>query len=160
MLLRAFLPGQWDQRSRPLANPAPFTHYSRQKRLGGFMTSICFRNFQFGLMLATALSVSMFATAGFAYTPEQQQACTGDAFQFCGAEIPDVDRVTACMVRNKSRLSAGCRAHFRADPEPTEAEAAAVPVGRPISIKPATAKKPVSAKAKKKPKKPAKPAAT
>ena len=124
------------------------------------MTSICFRNLQFGLMLATALSVSMFATAGFAYTPEQQQACTGDAFQFCGAEIPDVDRVTACMVRNKSRLSAGCRAHFRADPEPTEAEAAAVPVGRPISIKPATAKKPVSAKAKKKPKKPAKPAAT
>ncbi|SRR5712691_11441302 len=122
------------------------------------MTSICFRNFQFGLMLATALSVSMFSTAGVAYTPEQQQACTGDAFQFCGSEIPDVDRVTACMVRNKSRLSAGCRAHFRPDPEPTEA--AAVSVGRPISIKPVTAKKPVSAKAKKKPKKPAKPAAT
>jgi hypothetical protein len=115
------------------------------------------RNFQLGLMLATALSVSMFSTAGFAYTPEQQQACTGDAFQFCGPEIPDVDRVTACMIRNKSRLSPGCRAHFRQGPEPSEAEA--VPAGKPVNIKPAAAKKPVSAKAKK-PKKPAKPAAT
>jgi hypothetical protein len=102
--------------------------------------------FWFGLALATALSVSMFSTASFAYTPEQQQACTGDAFQFCGPEIPDVDRVTACMIRNKSRLSAGCRAHFRAGPEPV---AAAAPAGRPMSIKPTAPRKAVSAKAKK-----------
>ena len=121
------------------------------------MAAICSRNFQFGLMLAAVLSVSMFSTASHAYTPEQQQACTGDAFQFCGSEIPDVDRVTACMIRNKSRLSAGCRSHFQQGPEPSEA--AATPAGRPMSIRPATAKKPVSAKAKK-PKKPAKPAAT
>ena len=119
------------------------------------MPSIYSRHFQFVLMLATALSVSMFSTAGFAYTPEQQQACSGDAFQFCGAEIPDVDRVTVCMIRNKSRLSPGCRAHFGPDPEPSEA--AAAPVGKPVSIKPATARKPVSAK---KPRKPAKPADT
>jgi hypothetical protein len=135
-----------------LAKPPPFTHYSNAQHFGGFMTSICSRHFQFGLMLITALSVSMFSTQGFAYTPEQQQACSGDAFEFCGAEIPDVDRVTVCMIRNKSRLSPGCRAHFRLEPEPSEA--AAVPAGRPISIKPATARKPVSAKAKK-PKKPA-----
>lgn len=121
------------------------------------MASSGFRNFQFGLVLATALSMSMSSTPASAYTPEQEQACTGDAFQFCGPEIPDVDRVTACMIRNKARLSAGCRAHFRQGPEPTEA--AIAPAGRPMSIKPATAKKPVSAKAKK-PKKPAKPAAT
>ena len=122
------------------------------------MTSICFRNFQFGLMLATALSASVLSTPASAYTQEQQAACTGDAFQFCGSEIPDVDRVTACMIRNKSRLSPGCRAHFR--PEPSEAVASpAVPAGRPMSIRPATTKKPVAAKAKKKPKKPAKPAA-
>jgi hypothetical protein len=108
-------------------------------------------------MLATALSVSMFSTVGFAYTPEQQQACSGDALQFCGPEVPDVDRVTACMIRNKSRLSPGCRAHFRPGPEPDEA--AVAPAGKPVNIAPATAKKPVSAKAKK-PKKPAKPAAT
>ena len=121
------------------------------------MPSIYSRHFQFGLMLATALSVSMFSTAGFAYTPEQQQACSGDAFQFCGAEIPDVDRVTVCMIRNKSRLSPGCRAFFQPDPAPPEA--VAIPAGRPISIKPATARKPVSARAKaRKPKRPAKPA--
>jgi hypothetical protein len=123
------------------------------------MTSICSRNFQLGLMLATVLSVSMFSTVSHAYTPEQQQACTGDALQFCGPEVPDVDRVTACMIRNKSRLSPGCRAHFRPGPEPDEAVAAPAGAGQPMSIKPATAKKPVSAKAKK-PKKPAKPAAT
>ena len=114
-------------------------------------------NFKLGLMLATALSVAMFSTASRAYTPEQEQACTGDAFRLCGAEIPDVDRVTACMVRNKSQLSSGCRAYFRAGPEPSEV--ADTPAGRPMSIKPATRKKPASAKARK-PRKPAKPAAT
>ncbi|HKS18643.1 MAG TPA: hypothetical protein VJS63_05470 [Bradyrhizobium sp.] len=121
------------------------------------MTSIGSGKFQFGLMLATALSVSMFVTAASAYTQEQEAACTGDAFQFCGPEIPDVDRVTACMIRNQARLSPGCRAHFR--PEPSPAEATAAPAGKPISIKPAAARKPVSTRAKK-PKKPAKPAAT
>jgi hypothetical protein len=123
------------------------------------MTSICSRHFQFGLMLITALSVSLFSTAGFAYTPEQQQACTGDAFQFCGAEIPDVDRVTVCMIRNKSRLSPGCRAFFGPDPAPSEVSD--VPAGKPTSIRPATVRKPVSAKTKaRKPKRPVKPATT
>jgi hypothetical protein len=121
------------------------------------MTSIGSRNFRLGLMLATVLSVSIYSSAGHAYTQEQQAACTGDAFQFCGSEIPDVDRVTVCMIRNKARLSPGCRAHFRAGPEPREAVAA--PAGRPMSIAPATPRKPVSAKAKK-PKKPVKPAST
>jgi hypothetical protein len=100
------------------------------------------RNFHFGLMLAMALSVSMWSSAGQAYTPEQQQACTGDAFRLCSAEIPDVDRVTACMVRNKSQLSPGCRAQFRPDPEPRAAAAA------PTNIRP-VARKPVASKARK-----------
>ena len=120
-------------------------------------------NFQYGLLLAVVLSVSIGPAVSQTYTPEQEQACTGDAFQFCGPEIPDVDRVTACMIRNKARLSAGCRAHFRpASPAPSAA--AGLPtdirpvVRRPVSAKPVGAK-PVSAKAKK-PKKPVKPAAT
>lgn len=120
------------------------------------MTSIGSSKFQVGLMLATALSVSLLATAASAYTQEQQAACTNDAFQFCGPEIPDVDRVTACMIRNQARLSPGCRAHFR--PEPSPVEATAAPAGRPMSIKPATARKAVSTR--KKAKKPARPAAT
>lgn len=113
--------------------------------------------FQFGLMLATVLSVSMWPAAGEAYTPEQQQACSGDAMRICGAYVPDVDRITACMIQNKSQLSPGCRVYFR--PEPVRpSDLTSVNAGRPLSIKPTTTRKPVSATAKKK--KPAKPAAT
>ena len=113
-------------------------------------------NFRLGLPLAVALSVSIGPTAAQTYTPEQEQACTGDAFRLCSSEIPDVGRVTACMVAKKSQLSPACRAQFRPDPEPREA--AARPAGRPTVIRPATPRKAVSAKARKT-KKTAKPAA-
>lgn len=108
-----------------------------------------------GLMLATALAVSLWPAASEAYSPEQEQACTGDAMRLCSAYIPDVDRITVCMIQNKSRLTPGCRAHFR--PEPSRATR--VDTGRPLSIKPAKVRKPISAKPKK-PKKPAKPKGT
>jgi hypothetical protein len=85
-------------------------------------------NVQRGLLLATAFSFLILPTVGHAYTMDQQQACTGDAFRLCGSEIPDVDRVTACMVRNKAQLSAGCRVFFR----PSEDERASVSL-RPVS---------------------------
>ena len=111
-------------------------------------------NFQSALLLATAFSVSMLPTAGEAYTPEQQQACSPDAFRLCGPEIPDVDRVTVCMIRHKAELSPPCRAFFR--PSVPESTARA---GRPLSIGPATERKPVHVKPHKA-KKPAKPDAT
>lgn len=92
------------------------------------------RHFKFGLLLATAVSFSMLPTAGEAYTPEQQQACSDDAFRLCGPEIPDVDRVTACMIARKAELSPGCRVFFRSDPEPV------VGTGAPLSIQPAARK--------------------
>jgi hypothetical protein len=110
------------------------------------------RHFEIGLLLAAALSISPAAAQG--YTPEQEQACTGDAFRLCSAEIPDVGRVTACMVAKKSQLSPPCRAQFRED-EP--AEAAARPVGKPPVIRPAPPRKAASTTARK-PRKPAKPA--
>ncbi len=112
------------------------------------------RSVQFSLMLMVALSVSLWSQPGRAYTPEQEQACTGDAFRLCSSEIPDVDRVTACMVRNKSQLSPPCRAQFRAGPEPDEV--AAAPAGRPMAIQPVSRK---STQARK-PKKAAKPKTT
>ncbi len=106
------------------------------------------KNVRLGLMGAVALSVTIWSSAASAYTPEQQQACTGDAFRLCGPEIPDVDRVTACMIRNKSQLSPGCRAFFRPGPEPEEI--AAVPAGQPMAIKPAPRKASKARKPKKK----------
>jgi hypothetical protein len=122
---------------------------------GGFMLAIRSRNFQLCLMLATALSFSMLPSASRAYAPEAEQACSSDAFRLCSAEIPDVDRVTACMDRKRSQLSPGCRVYFRGGP------AAVTPVAtdRPLSIKPASSRKAVSAKSRK-PRRPAKRSAT
>jgi hypothetical protein len=114
-----------------------------------------------GLMLAMALSASLFASAAQAYTPEEQQACSPDAFRLCGDAIPDVDRVTACMIRKRAELSPPCRVYFRS-PEPVAARA--VTAHRPVRITPVTARKPVSVKPRpvsvkpKKTKKPARPA--
>ena len=97
------------------------------------MSSIRSSHFQRGLMFATTLSLSMLLgpVAARAYTADEQQACSGDAFRLCSAEIPDVERVTVCMVRNKSRLSPACRVYFRPDAEETRPAA-----GRPLSIRP------------------------
>jgi hypothetical protein len=127
-----------------LANPSSFTHYPPAKRLGGFMSAVRSRKVQPGWMLATLFAITMWPAASQAYTPEQQQACSDDAFRLCSADIPDVDRVTVCMVRNKAQLSPGCRVFFRPDPEVTPAAA-----GTPLSIKPASSHKPASAKSRK-----------
>ncbi len=92
------------------------------------------RGFASGLVLATALCGSLLPTAGQAYTDQEQQACSGDAFRLCGPEIPDVDRVTACMVARKAELSPGCRVFFRPGPEPVSETSA------PMNIRPAARK--------------------
>jgi hypothetical protein len=85
---------------------------------------------QVGLIVAAALSIAVFSTAARAYTPEEEQACSGDAMRLCGAYIPDVDRITACMIQLRDQLSPGCRVFFRG-PEPTP-----VAANKPMVIKP------------------------
>jgi hypothetical protein len=43
---------------------------------------------------------------------EQQMACTPDVFRLCGAQIPDVNRIVACLQQNTPQLSGPCRAVF------------------------------------------------
>jgi hypothetical protein len=45
-------------------------------------------------------------------TWEQQMACTSDVWRLCGAQIPDEDRIVACLRRNTPQLSGQCRAVF------------------------------------------------
>jgi hypothetical protein len=97
------------------------------------MVAIRSGDFQLGLMLATALAVLVLPTAAEAYTSEGRQACTGDAFRLCSAEIPNVDRVRACLARNKAQLSPLPGVH-----QPRGTPAA---VGRPLNVKPPTARK-------------------
>ena len=52
--------------------------------------------------------------------------------RLCSSEIPDVDRVTACMVRQRAQLSDGCKAVFQNEPP-----AAATPVNYAPAAKPA-----------------------
>src|SRR5262245_45403933 len=109
------------------------------------MLAVASRRIQLGMLLAGVLGVSIGPAAGQGYTPEQEQACTGDAFRLCSSEIPDISRVTACMVAKKSQLSPACRAQFG----PAPREAAARPAGRPTVIRPVAPRKAVSAKARK-----------
>jgi hypothetical protein len=65
---------------------------------------------QAGLVLAFAVSISaVSSTSSFAFSAEAQQMCTGDAFRLCGSEIPNVSKITACMIKQRTSLSAGCR---------------------------------------------------
>lgn len=94
--------------------------------------------------LVALSSASLLPAAAGAYTPEQQQACTGDAFRLCSSDIPDVDRITACMVRNKAQLSPECRAQFT--PPPDGAATADDPPQKPVNIKPAAKRQAASGK--------------
>ncbi|MDE1933487.1 MAG: hypothetical protein KGI34_05795 [Bradyrhizobium sp.] len=71
------------------------------------------------LAMVAAIVTGAWPAAGWSYTMEQQQACMGDAFRLCGSEIPDVSRITACMVRRQVELSDGCRVYFH--PQETSA---------------------------------------
>ncbi len=68
-----------------------------------------------GLTLAFAASLCAMSSASFAFSSEAQQMCTGDAFRLCGSEIPNVAKITACMIKQRSSLSAGCRTVLERD---------------------------------------------
>jgi len=63
-----------------------------------------------GFAITFAISVFSMSTASYAYTQEQARMCTGDAFKFCSSDIPNIDKVTACMQHHKAELSPGCAA--------------------------------------------------
>ena len=65
---------------------------------------------QAGLALAFAVSFSaLSSSSSFAFSAEAQQMCTGDAFRLCSSEIPNIPKITACMIKQRANLSAGCR---------------------------------------------------
>jgi len=63
-------------------------------------------------LFGTALVATLIASsAAFAQgTPEQRSACMGDAFRLCSSEIPSVEKVTACLKANYSKVSPACKA--------------------------------------------------
>jgi hypothetical protein len=80
------------------------------------------------IMLGLALSIGAAvasqtpASAEERGTLEQQMACTPDVFRLCGAQIPDSNRIVACLRENTPQLSGPCRAVFESNasvPPPT-----------------------------------------
>jgi len=62
--------------------------------------------------LAFAAFLTMTAAAGAQGTAEQRSACMGDAFRFCGRDIPNVSRIEGCLAANVARLHPACAAEF------------------------------------------------
>ena len=68
------------------------------------------------LLASSAAILGLFGAAALAPAPalaevsaQVQQACTPDVFRLCNAFVPDVAKITACMNRNRSQVSAACR---------------------------------------------------
>lgn len=78
------------------------------------MNTIISINRASGIVIGVTLSLIAMIGAGHAAeaTAQQRAACTPDAFRLCSSEIPSIPAVTACMIKNKSNLSAGCKAVF------------------------------------------------
>jgi hypothetical protein len=63
------------------------------------------------LALRVAISLLLNLTQGHALgTESERAACAPDVFRLCSSEIPDVDRIIACMKAKRASLSAPCRA--------------------------------------------------
>jgi hypothetical protein len=75
--------------------------------------------------IAAVCSISLQSTAvsqEYRGTWEQQRACTPDVWRLCGAQIPDVERIVACLRRNTPQLSDRCRAVFASGDAPSRGE--------------------------------------
>ena len=83
------------------------------------------RTIRVALFSAIAAAVTaLCASPGPALASDAQQMCTGDAMRLCGHEIPNVQRITACMHKQRANVSAGCRAVMDRDNTPRRRAAA------------------------------------
>jgi hypothetical protein len=66
-----------------------------------------------GIAACVAACCAVWPSASRAFTEEDaKRLCTPDVLRLCYAEIPDVERITACMRRQRAHLSEGCRSVF------------------------------------------------
>jgi hypothetical protein len=63
------------------------------------------------LSTVLALALATWSTSSFAIgSAEQRAACTPDVFRLCSSEIPNVDRIVACLKQQRPNLSKPCQA--------------------------------------------------
>jgi len=102
------------------------------------------------VVLSLALSVgcgvavqSMASAQEYRGTWEQQMACTPDVWRLCSDQIPDVNRIVACLRQNTPQLSNNCRAVFESNnsaqqpaPRAVQPRARAAPPVQPQPLPP------------------------
>jgi hypothetical protein len=72
---------------------------------------LCVRGVLFAACAVAGLA--LWPSTSRAFTEEdQRRLCTPDAFRLCSSEIPDRERVIACMRRQHANLSPECRRVF------------------------------------------------
>jgi hypothetical protein len=68
-------------------------------------------------IIGVTLSMISSPTTSFALgTADERAACTPEVFRLCSSEIPNVDRIIACMKAKKASLSVPCKAVFDRQP--------------------------------------------
>jgi hypothetical protein len=85
------------------------------------------------LAVATAAGIAIQTPAAaeeYRGTLEQQMACTPDVWRLCFDQIPDVNRITACLRQNTPQLSGACRSVFESNASVPE-QPAPVPAPAP-----------------------------
>jgi hypothetical protein len=68
---------------------------------------------RFVLPAVSLLGILLSSTAFAATRDEQTEACKGDAIRYCASDIPNEQKITACMKAHLQQLSPGCKAMFK-----------------------------------------------
>jgi hypothetical protein len=79
------------------------------------LTSRTFLSLALGIGFSIALLDPAFSQQQYPGTMEQQLACTPDVFRLCSEQMPDVNRIVACLRQNTPQLSGRCRAVFESN---------------------------------------------
>jgi hypothetical protein len=67
-----------------------------------------------GILISIIYGWYSSANAQYRGTPDMQQACTPDMMRLCSADVPDVEKIVACMKKNRANLSPACGTVFGA----------------------------------------------
>jgi hypothetical protein len=79
------------------------------------LTCRTFLSLALGISSSIAVLNPAFSQQQYPGTMEQQLACTPDVFRLGGEQIPDVNRIVACLRQNTPQLSGRCRAVFESN---------------------------------------------
>jgi hypothetical protein len=73
------------------------------------------------IAIGAASAIAPASSQEYRGTWEQQMACTPDVWRLCSDQVPDVNRIVACLRQNTPQLSNNCRAVFETNAEQQQA---------------------------------------